>query len=584
MAREPRMQNEVAVDQFQRTHQAANSDIHDRAQSLPVPIVGMHRSGTSMVAKLLQRAGLNLGPDSVLMPPAEENPEGFYEHLEFVRLNDEVLNEAGAGWDCPPAAAFDWTSPVLEPFRDRARALAHSLEPGGPWGWKDPRTSLTLPFWRSAIGPLRAIVVVRNPLEVVTSLHRRNGFSLALSLTLWRVYAERILADTEPRNRLVTHYDAYFLEPDREIGRALAFIGLDQPADGNALVAATAPDLRHHRKTARDLVEHGFPGEVIDLYRRLSEEAAWQEEAFDATAFASAHPTPAVSQDVITRGAGRVDLLRVENIALRRNIEDFSTALAGRELRVAELETALQTHEGARAELDGKVAERDAKVAERNRLIIQKDQTVAAQQHQLESYRHAIDKLQQDVAVMRDQLVEGERQLAIASLHERELRGMLTDLQALQLQRDAEIMGTLGAVLSRHAPGAPAAIYHRKMIAQVRQHVAATIPAPSRLLVATYGDDALLVLGDHQAEPFPRSAPGISADYTDISDDDAIAQLEALRGDGAEFLVVPSPALPWLANHPGLSRHIEDRYAAASRERGVATIYALSRQQGQIPA
>ena len=47
-------------------------------------------------------------------------------------------------------------------------------------GLEGPRTSLTLPFWRSALGPLRTIVVVRNPLEVVTSLHRRNGFSSAL--------------------------------------------------------------------------------------------------------------------------------------------------------------------------------------------------------------------------------------------------------------------------------------------------------------------------------------------------------------------------------------------------------------------
>src|SRR5918998_1352262 len=142
--------------------------------SRPVAVVGMHRSGTSMVAKLLQQAGLNLGDEVDLMPPAEENPEGFYEHLEFVRLNDEVLNAAGAGWDCPPAPGFDWDDEVFDPFQTRARRLVAPLQERLPWGWKDPRTSLTLPFWRSAFGPLGTIVVVRNPLEVVTSLHRRN--------------------------------------------------------------------------------------------------------------------------------------------------------------------------------------------------------------------------------------------------------------------------------------------------------------------------------------------------------------------------------------------------------------------------
>ena len=49
------------------------------------------------------------------MPPAEENPEGFYEHLDFVRLNDEVLNAAGAGWDCPPPPEFDWGAAGFDP-------------------------------------------------------------------------------------------------------------------------------------------------------------------------------------------------------------------------------------------------------------------------------------------------------------------------------------------------------------------------------------------------------------------------------------------------------------------------------------
>ena len=104
---------------------------------------------------------------------------------------------------------------ALDSFRARALRLAAPFEERLPWGWKDPRTSLTLPFWRSAFGPLQTVVVVRNPLEVVTSLHRRNAFSTALGLTLWQIYAERILDDTSPDERLVTHYDSYFLEPDR---------------------------------------------------------------------------------------------------------------------------------------------------------------------------------------------------------------------------------------------------------------------------------------------------------------------------------------------------------------------------------
>ena len=142
----------------------------------PVAIAGMHRSGTSMVAKLLQHAGLYLGADRDLMPPAEENPEGFYEHLGFVQLNDEVLNAAGAGWDCPAAAGIRLEGPGIRHLsRPRPGSGRVRLRSAGAWGWKDPRNSLTIPFWRSALGPLRTIVVIRNPLEVIISLHRRNG-------------------------------------------------------------------------------------------------------------------------------------------------------------------------------------------------------------------------------------------------------------------------------------------------------------------------------------------------------------------------------------------------------------------------
>src|SRR5215216_3636686 len=269
--------NRSGGDMDSGTSESFVHGVEQGPQSRPVAIVGMHRSGTSMVAKLLQRAGLNLGAEVDLMPPAAENPEGFYEHLEFVRLNDEVLNVAGAGWDCPPAAGFDWDDEALDPFRTRARRLAAPLRERLPWGWKDPRTSLTLPFWRSAIGPLRTVAVIRNPLEVVTSLHRRNAFSTALGLTLWQIYAERILDHTSPDERLVTHYDSYFLEPEREIARVLDYFDLNGGQDLQGLKTGAIPELRHHRKTVGDLYDHEFPQEVIDLYLRLCREAEWVE-------------------------------------------------------------------------------------------------------------------------------------------------------------------------------------------------------------------------------------------------------------------------------------------------------------------
>jgi hypothetical protein len=539
----------------------------------------MHRSGTSMVAKLLSQAGLYLGPEDALMPPASENPEGFFEHLEFVSLNDEVLNEAGAGWDCPPPANTDWSDAAFDRHRKRARSLAAPLAARGVWGWKDPRSSLTLPFWESALGPLRTVIVVRNPLEVVTSLHRRNGFSIALSLTLWQIYAERVLASTPPDRRFVTHFDAWFVNPAAEAKRLVDALGL--PGwDGESAGPDPNMGLRHHRQTLDDLRQADFPPHTIDTYRALCQEAGWWEGGDIQPAEAGVAETDAA----VLRGLGRVNLLRVENAALRRNIADFTTAMSGRDSRISELETALRMHEASRSELEAFLRERDGRLRERNAVLQIRDAALAERDQQAAAREAELSNVRAALAAAQERISELERGNAIGKLHEREMRGTLDSLQRVQYQRDAEIMGTLGSVLSRHAPGAPASIYHRKLVTQIRDLVARHVPSGSRVLVATYGDDAFLELGERQTETFPKPSPHISADYTDTSDEAAIAQLGELRADGAEFLVVPSPALPWLANHPALERYLTEHLSLVMRERGVVAIYALRPGTAQIPA
>ncbi|MFT4036877.1 MAG: hypothetical protein QM692_01755 [Thermomicrobiales bacterium] len=537
----------------------------------PVAIVGMHRSGTSMVAKLLAERGLYLGPEHELMPPAPQNPEGFFEHLAFVQLNDEILNEAGAGWDCPPPESTNWGGSGFSGHLEQARTLAAPLAAEGPWGWKDPRTSLTLPFWRAALGPLRTVLVVRNPLEVITSLHRRNGFSLALSLTLWQIYAERVLADTTPANRIVTHFDAWFVDAAAEAGRIAAALGLPGIPDAETSTTANV-GLRHHRKSIDDLRAAGIPERTFETYRALCAEAGWFEGSDDEGV--AAYPAGATHTAIAT-GLGRVNLLQVENETLRRNIADFTTAIEGRDARVSELEGALGIHEATRSELEAFLRERDGRLRERNAVLQIRDADLATQRLQAAEQQEKIEWLRAQLDQASDRVAELERNLEIGRLHEQQLRQTTTALQQVQFHRDADIMGTLGSVLSRYAPGAPASIYHRKLIAQIRDLVAANIPTGSRVLVVTNGDPAMLHLGELAAEDYPSHASAISADYTDVSDDAAIAQLGELQMAGATFLVIPSPALPWMANHPALEQHLADHHELVMRERGILSIYAL---------
>src|SRR4051812_38376539 len=169
---------------------------------MPVCIAGMHRSGTSMVTKMLQMSGLYLGQESDLERSYREDREPHWENRRIVQINVQILAQLYGAWDCPPGAPVEWSAPHLAALRSDAETVIAEFAGREPWGWKDPRNSLTLPFWQSLLGPMPVVIVVRNPLEVALSLRARNGYSFALGLALWQTYNERLCASVPPHERI----------------------------------------------------------------------------------------------------------------------------------------------------------------------------------------------------------------------------------------------------------------------------------------------------------------------------------------------------------------------------------------------
>lgn len=225
-----------------------------------------------MLTRLLHACGLYLGPESALMPPQADNPEGFWEHLGFVALNDELLNELGGAWDLPPKAEENFTGARLDPLRLKARLLIEGFDSPSVWGWKDPRNSLTLPFWQDLVPRLKTLIVVRNPLEVAHSMRQRNGTSYSFGLRLWEIYNRRLIEAANAQERLVTHYDLFFDDPETELRRIAHFIGLPDMEAANAATLVTRQK-RHTRFSIDDLIDARVSGEVIQFYRALISEA-----------------------------------------------------------------------------------------------------------------------------------------------------------------------------------------------------------------------------------------------------------------------------------------------------------------------
>jgi hypothetical protein len=243
---------------------------------MPLCIAGMGRSGTSMIARLLNLCGVELGPTNQMLPPAPDNPEGFWENVSFMRLNQSILQELGGTWDRPPQGLTEgWEDRQnLGQLRRQAEQLLAPFRDTEPWGWKDPRNSLTLPFWRTLLPELKVLICVRNPLAVADSLRVRDGMPLEKSLDLWLSYNRSALAAAPRAIRVVTHYDNYFQNPERELRRVLGLLDVIAPESRVKDACATInPALTHHIFTVGDLLEAGASADVVRCYLDLCEEA-----------------------------------------------------------------------------------------------------------------------------------------------------------------------------------------------------------------------------------------------------------------------------------------------------------------------
>lgn len=147
-----------------------------------IVVLGMHRSGTSAITRALNLLGGELGPKEDI---------GQYWERGAMRLQcDALLERFGGAWDCPGVMPDGWESveSIAELESGAACAIADYGDPEVLL-WKDPRASLTLPFWRKYLGndPI-VIIIYRHPEEVWASLDTRNGFGPGLSFALWERY------------------------------------------------------------------------------------------------------------------------------------------------------------------------------------------------------------------------------------------------------------------------------------------------------------------------------------------------------------------------------------------------------------
>ncbi|HEX6832593.1 MAG TPA: glycosyltransferase, partial [Rudaea sp.] len=229
----------------------------------PILLLGMHRSGTSAIARVLEMLGAYPGEADELLPPhAQDNPTGYWERADIVLEHHRFLEAAGYGWD--RVAWFD-----VQRVDEAAKAeLAAKLRPifdklqarGTSWLIKDPRLSLLLPLWMEWIEGAVFVVAVRDPREIAASMQDgpRGVYTSHFLLALWEKYLRSALAALMGKEVLFVSYARLLEEPSAQATRlclALRALGATdlRPADDAQMRTFLDPQLR--RSTSRPHVQ-----------------------------------------------------------------------------------------------------------------------------------------------------------------------------------------------------------------------------------------------------------------------------------------------------------------------------------------
>jgi len=224
-----------------------------------VVVLGMHRSGTSLLTNLLTILGVDVGAD--LLAPNASNELGYWENERIYRTQDALMNYIAKDWGEYGFAypfAIDWERlPEFRAFQDQLISIVHDeiAQAKGIWGFKDPRTCRLLPLWKQIFAELNLeplyVLAVRDPSVVVESLLKLYPLDPLHAELVWMLHYLDAIRDTEGELRIIVDYDRWFTEPREQAQAVAKALDLTWPADDCDLISRLTqtirPDLRHSK-------------------------------------------------------------------------------------------------------------------------------------------------------------------------------------------------------------------------------------------------------------------------------------------------------------------------------------------------
>ena len=205
-------QKEIAAAQTKATEKMAmtTSEASNAVAYRPgVIVLGMHRSGTSIIGGLMNKMGLNTG--GPLIRPWKDNEKGFFERIDVVVQNDAIMKKQFVDYAQGTFRydALKGLKDVLDNFdkstgsffAEGRQGLKFLNSPSNyPWMLKDPRLCITLRTWIPLLNFVPAVLFTyRHPMDVSMSMHKRETehFRVQRGLKLWYIYNKRAILQSQ---------------------------------------------------------------------------------------------------------------------------------------------------------------------------------------------------------------------------------------------------------------------------------------------------------------------------------------------------------------------------------------------------
>ncbi len=237
----------------------------------PIVVLGMHKSGTSLVSMMLHRSGIPM-VDAELSGGYDDG--NHFERTATNALNKRILGGA-SGSSIRTFERLDLASAAPELLSDAKRLVDDLESQHRSWGFKDPRTCLTYPLWKQVLPRHKLICVYRAPAEVHAHYTRKRSIDPTRGIRTLRAWYEYNIGmldafyQAKEEDRLLLDY-ARLMQDDAEIGRIARFVGTTINDVRDPGLRRARPDAGPKLRLEAALLKLATGRDVMALAERIS--------------------------------------------------------------------------------------------------------------------------------------------------------------------------------------------------------------------------------------------------------------------------------------------------------------------------